>query len=269
MKNRHNKRKNTNFLYEVLLRELSKCLLKEDTKNKDIILSLLRKHFKKNTVLGRELELYRILSETKGMEEKLAMRLIDEVKKVYFNFGKEEIGIAQTSLMDDIKKTLHTDVMYNHVPNYRDLATIYQLFNRKLSPDKRVILENQICNSMISLREEKKEVEKVDKATIKVFMNKFNDTYSTSLLKEQQELLNRFIVSKPYEQTELKIFLNEELGRLKSMVNKTISETEERELKIKLHEVRTILEGFKEIPHIEDTMVEQLMRIQQLVKEIS
>ena len=67
-KTRHNKKRNTAFLYEALVRELTKCIVAKDNNRKGIIISLVREHFAKHTVLRKELELYKTLYETELLE---------------------------------------------------------------------------------------------------------------------------------------------------------------------------------------------------------
>ena len=50
------------------------------------------------------------------------------------------------------------------------------------------------------------------------FIKKYNDKYSESLLEEQKELINKYLTSYADNKLELKIYLNEEVGRIKSKI---------------------------------------------------
>ena len=59
MSKKHNKKRNTVFLYEILVRELTKSIIKKDEKRKVNVLAIHKEHFKKGTILQKELQLYK------------------------------------------------------------------------------------------------------------------------------------------------------------------------------------------------------------------
>ena len=63
----------------------------------------------------------------------------------------------------------------------------------------------------------------IDNIVYKTFVNKFNDKYSDSLISEQNELLNKYIVSFVDNGIDLKIFMNEENTRLKNELNNSFT----------------------------------------------
>ena len=58
-KNKHNKKRNTAFLYEVLVKELTKNVVEKNESKKQLIVSMLKEHFSKGTILHSELNLYK------------------------------------------------------------------------------------------------------------------------------------------------------------------------------------------------------------------
>ena len=68
MKMKHNKKRNTAFIFEVLIRELTKAIVDKNGKKKQIIITLIKENFKSNTALARDLELYKTLLDTKNIE---------------------------------------------------------------------------------------------------------------------------------------------------------------------------------------------------------
>jgi len=48
---KYNKKRNTAFLYEALVRELTKASVENDAERADIITAVIKEHFKKGTVL--------------------------------------------------------------------------------------------------------------------------------------------------------------------------------------------------------------------------
>ncbi len=67
-KTRHNKKRNTAFIYEALVRELTKCIVAKDESRKGIIVSLVKEHFAKGTILRKELDLYKTLYEAEDLD---------------------------------------------------------------------------------------------------------------------------------------------------------------------------------------------------------
>ena len=79
-KTKHNKKRNTAFLYEALIRDLTKSVLEHDKSKKKILVNILKEHFQKGSLLARELELYKTISEATSLPTKMAERLLHEVK---------------------------------------------------------------------------------------------------------------------------------------------------------------------------------------------
>ena len=71
MKLKHNKKRNTAFLYETLVKELTKAVVHNKIKQKNVLVSIIKESFAKNTLLRKELDLFKILSETKHVDEKV------------------------------------------------------------------------------------------------------------------------------------------------------------------------------------------------------
>lgn len=58
---KHNKKRNTAFIYETLTRELTRAIVDKDTERKTQILGIIKEHFASDSILDRELTLYRAL----------------------------------------------------------------------------------------------------------------------------------------------------------------------------------------------------------------
>ena len=59
MKLKHNKRRNTAFLFEALIREMTKSVIEKNLHKKQQIISIIKESFGRNTLLKKELETYR------------------------------------------------------------------------------------------------------------------------------------------------------------------------------------------------------------------
>ena len=179
MKLRHNKKRNTAFLYETLVKELTKSVVNNNVNKKEVVLSILKEHFKKGTILGNELTLYKDVVESRGLDYETASKILHEAKMVYWSgFKNKEVYDEQSKVINKVNKDLSKNTFSNFVPNYKDLATLSQIFNDDLTVKKRVMLEKQILKNMISEEEDLQEQMKpIDKLTFKTFIKKFNSTY--------------------------------------------------------------------------------------------
>jgi len=269
MKFRHNKKRNTFFLFEALIREMTKSAVKQDKKRKNKIFTVLQEYFKKGTILSRELDLYKALLESKNLNESTAMRLLYEVKKDYQKLDLKEIFNQQTKLINEINKTITKDVFVNFVPFYKDAATVYQFFHdSEVSAKSRLVLENQMAELLSeSKTEDEVKFPKIDNLAFKTFLQKYNSTYSKTLLSEQKELLSKYITSFSDNGLQFKIFLNEEVGRLRENITQKVQNDPESELSKKLDEVLNVIDDFKG-SRIDSNLVQKVLKIQNLMGEI-
>jgi len=271
MRLKHNKKRNTAFLYECLVQELAKCVVGKDYQRRDEIVSIVRKHFTRDSELKKELTLYTTLSETRSVTDRIATRLIEEVRSSHEKLNSEEVFRAQTSLVKDINSVLGTDVFSNFVQNYRNLASVQQIFNKGLSPKERVLLESKVISLMThkgNRESEPNRVESHDNIILRTFINKFNDKYS-ELHEEQKGLLTRYVLSFQNNGVELKTFLNEEISRLKAELKKTmkVKEVSEDPLMLeKTQKVSDVLDNLNS-KRVNQEVLKKVLQIQNLVRE--
>lgn len=269
MKIKHNKKRNTAFVYEALVREATVAAMREDIETRDTALKLIKKHFAKSTVLKKDLECYHSLAKNQKLTEKVSEKIVREAKIAQRLIDPHGLFAAQTALIDDINKELTPTVFNNFVPNYKTLASISQIFSDKLSPKKMIVLENQIIQGMCSSTPEKQNSD-IDAVVISEFTKKFNEKYSEDLLEEQKELLSHYIASFVDNSLELKMFLNEEISRLKNMIKEAMTQKEfleDQDMKSKALTIVEKLDSFSE-SGIEEEVLLTVMRTQSLVKEI-
>lgn len=268
---KHNKRKNTAFLYEALVLELTKAVVAKNVELKNFITSILKEHFQKGTILYEELRLYKDLYETVDVDPLTAEKILQETKKQYAKLSKQRLALAQSDLFFLIKKNLGEHVFSNFVPNYKNLASLSQIFNIDVSVKSRVILENEIIEKMSNTKKlvEEQKMVPIDNLVLKSFISKFNTQYKT-LHEEQRNLLSKYIISFSDNGLSMKTFLNEEIGRLKDEIKKSMELSEIKE-NVEMHkmtsDVSSLLEGFTK-QEIDNKMVEQIIKIQNLVREI-
>ena len=162
---------------------------------------------------------------------------------------------------------LSADVFSNFVPNYKNLATIAQIFNDDTPLQKRVLLEKTLIKKE---EEEKSEMAPISDLVLRTFTGKFNERYNDELLEEQKQLLNRYITSFSDNGVELKIYLNEEVGRLKKEINESLQMkelAEDEEMLESTKKVLELVESFKKTK-VDSKMLKKVLKIQTLVSEI-
>jgi hypothetical protein len=230
-----------------------------------------RENFKSNNLLSRELELYKAMLDTENADREMAEKIVFEARMERRAINNRELFREQTSVINEINKTLSPEVFCNFVPNYRDLATIFQIFNNRTRTKERVLLERHIVGKMMSLEEDpENSLKPIDNLTYKTFAKKFNEKYDAELLPEQKELLKRYITSFEDDGIELKIFLNEEIPRLKSVLEEAIKIKEiksDNEMINNTKKVYDILENSHK-RDIDKIFVQDILKIQNLAKEI-
>ncbi len=272
MKLKHNKKRNTAFLFEVLVRELTKSVIQKKSEYGVKISRIVKEHFGKGTLLKKELEIYKSLQEKSGLQPYVAEKLIFEAKSQYSKLDKERIFQEQSALINKINKELTPEVFSQFVPNYKSIATIHQIFNSSLSPKKKVLLETTILETLTATEQltESKE-KKVDNLVIKKFVERYNKQYETAdLHEEQKNLLQKYIMSFSDNGLDLNVYLNEEIGRLKDVLSESNSVkeiAEDKEMLEKSKAILTLLESFKE-QAVSGDMVKKVLRVQNLVREI-
>ncbi len=270
MKNKHNKKRNTAFIYEALIKEATVAMLRGESQRKRQIVKLMKKHFRPGTELYKELQCYRSLYENQNLERGLSEKIMNETKMAQHLIDPHCLFKQQTELIKYINTEDSSGVFNNYFPNYKTLASIAQLFSTKLSPKNSVILEGQIVDNMTNLVEAEVPVEDIDSLVVNKFVNKFNEKYGEELLHEQKELLSYYITSFADNALELKIFLNEEILRLKEKLveAKTTDEiSEDSTMTEKTTQIIEKLESFSSAP-IDESVLKTIMKTQKLVKEI-
>lgn len=269
---KHNKKRNTIFLYEALVRELTKATVEKDQDRRQTILDIVKEHFSNNTLMGREVRIYKNILETKDTKQNIAEKILSESKIEYSVINKKQLFVEQSQMISRINKELSKDVFTTFVPNYKNLATLQQVFNNvDLTAKERVLLEEEVLQLMTEATEqvEGKELRHIDNLVFKTFVERFNKEYS-GLLEEQKTLLSRFISSGIGGDLEFQMYLNDEIGRLKEEVStaKTAKEfTEDTDMLSKADQVLGILEGFSQKP-LEDGDLKKILKIQELAREI-
>jgi hypothetical protein len=263
----HNKKRNTGFVYEALVKELTKAIVVEKNVQKQKeIRSIMKRYFNPDKPLGRELQLFKALQES--IEKQYADKYVNVIKNERAAISESELEQEHSRLINEVNKRISPNVFNNFVSNYKNLATIAQIFSYKTPPKEKMLLEEKLKQDLT--KTDSVEENKMDDVTYRVFVDKFNKLYGDNLLREQKELLTRFISSVSDNGVELKLYLNEEIGNLKAKVSKLYEQEEFKnspQLVEGLNGVRDFLNNFNKKPFDDDSL-KKVLKVQELVKEI-
>jgi len=266
MKLSHNKKRNTGFIFEVLIRELSKATMHEDKLRKDSVLTILKSYFAKNKPLKKDLEIYNSFSDVKSLPKETIEKIVVEAKKQFTKLDREYIFKEQTKLINRINKTLGQKIWENFIPNYKNLASINQILQQKMNPQKQVIFEDKLVESLTATATEKTVFPKVNNLAMKSFIEKFNNQYSDTLNENQREFLNKYIVSHAGDSVEFKSYIYEEIDKLKSFLENNKDKYDKQTPK-KIDKVLERITSYKN-KRLDKTLIFEILRIQTLVSEL-
>tara|TARA_R100000808_G_scaffold10078_1_gene27131 strand:- start:420 stop:1229 length:810 start_codon:yes stop_codon:yes gene_type:complete len=265
---KHNKKRNTAFVYEILAREFTKAVIDCNVDRKNKLVAIIKEHFGCSSILAQELELYTALLETRNVDRAVAERLLQETKKAYERLDEKTIFGAQSKLISVLNKEVGQDVWKNFVPNFKSLASINAVFNTGTSVKKRVLFEQDIVDRMSSESSllGSAQMKPLDSLTYNSFIKKFNDKYD-GLLGEQKELLNHYIASFADGGFSMNVYLNSELGRLKTIMSETAQEEGESVVGGKARGVLGYLDELRTRVFTENDLT-KVLKTQELVKEL-
>ena len=218
--------------------------------------------------MRKELDLYKTLLDTKNLNERIAEKLVFEVVKQHKQLDPQKIFKEQSSAITTINKNISKAVFNNFVPNYKSLATIAQMFGQSIKPKTKVLLETKLIQTLCA-PSPKQEPTLASSLVVKTFIQRFNQTYG-DLLREQKDLLSKYVSSFQDNGTEFKFYLNEEITRLKRIIAHSYKLEEIKKdqiLKKKLDEISNLLENFNKKP-IDKEKILQILKMQNLAKEL-
>jgi len=278
-KTKHSKIRNTGILFELLTRQITVDVLNNDKKGSAA--NILKEFFNKKTQLGKEYELYRVLTVENYTSEIKANHLVDAVVKARQKLNGSQLKREKYNLIKEIKKTYDiNDFFMARIPNYKVNASIFKVFdsNTDGTPasevDSRFTIVEHVTRKQISnKKEEKKLVEGYKKQekdlrllAYGILVEKFNKKYS-SLSKSQKKLLKEYI-NNISNTNSLKEFVETETIKVKSKLQSFLPKVSDKVTKIKLQEAINQAETLMKGRIVEDKQVVTLMRYYQLVKEL-
>ncbi len=272
MKFKHNKKRNTAFLFEALIKEMAKSVVDGDQDRQVKIASIIKRHFQKRGVLYKDLQTYKTIINLKEAEETFAKRVLLEVRRDRDKLSNTKIFSEQSKLIKKINIELGQEIYSNFVPNYKSMATLAQLFSDNVSAEEKILLEDRVVQEMTraELKTEKEIMEHIDSIAYKTFTNKFNKTYAGKLHEEQQKVVSRYIFSVSDNGISLKSYLNEEIERLRDRVGSSLELQEVQSDEQMIEKTQKVLEFLDDLKNtkLDERVIKKIMQVQELVREV-
>lgn len=253
-KYKHNKLRNTGILFELLSTQITSDMINNKPSP---AIDILKKFFKKDTNLNRELSLYQTLMKEKFNNEDRANRLVDEILKLNTAINKTTLRREKYNLIKEIKESyILEDFFKNKINNYKIYASIYTLLENTdftFSPSEIVTSRFTLVEFITSkpsngktvrsqLVEDYSKYDKdVRKLAYKIMIDKFNEKYQDLGVREKNLL--REYINNIADSPRMKEFLNGELKKIKTSLSKKIGKITDSAVKIKMNEVFNIIES--------------------------
>lgn len=130
---RHNKKRNLGLAYEFLTREVSSALVAGDRGRAAQAMAVIDRHLAPGRELHEELSLHRKIMETRGVSERLAKRLVDELRAAGIRLSGRgnRRESAKSALIHEMNKTFGKDVFDRYrIADYTAHASINILMSR-------------------------------------------------------------------------------------------------------------------------------------------
>ena len=272
---RHSKLRNTGLLFEILSKTVMYEVLNEN--QKQVSLSIIKKHFNPNSEILKELLLYQSLGkETKNDSNELLSLTLESRKSI--NHAKLEN--EKYSLIKDIRRKYDLKTFFEtRTANYKLCASIFKLFehNSSMNPDeyltaKKLVLESLTGQKSDEVLEEQVEREwrEQDNDTrtlgFKIVVQKFNEKYRT-LSERQKTLLSRYI-NEDTSTPEFKNYIMKEVGHVSSKLQNIVESITDPITKIKLNETLTLTQNIISAKQIKDEHLSSLLKYFELIEEL-
>lgn len=271
---KNSKYRNTGFIFEVLIRNVtSETLNNQASKSLDII----KKFFRKDSELLKEYKLYQALSES-GKKENISDKLIDAVKEISKKIDTDKLKTEKYKLIGELNSKYNIKEFFStRVDKYPVYASIFKILSYNLNDNPEEYLDNHqkireyitskatipsasyedtLINENIKTKDE-------GKFLLKTILNKFNHKYSV-LLPEQKHILSKYINENTATESFLR-FIQLEANRLKSRLTHASKRVTDPVQKIKITELSKLLENVELAKRIKDDHVSALLKYCELI----
>jgi hypothetical protein len=280
---KHSKFKNTGFLFELLVRQITSEVM---SSSKSVAEKLLKEHFNSKQELSKELKLYQYLINEKYNSESKAEQFINTILEARKKIDEKKLTKEKYNLIKEIKETYNLDeFIKSPISNYKTLASIYKIFetvinNEEYDPtdivSSRFTIAENIINSSIQnkdvkikdavLEEYRKQDDDLRAVSYKLLVESFNNKYS-NLTNDQKGLLREYI-NNINNTGKLNEYVSNEITKLVEGLKEVGSKISDKVTKIKLAETITNIRKIKSVKKIKEQHLSAMMMTYELLKEL-
>ena len=276
---RHSKIKNPAIIFELLLRKLTSDTINGNDNSP--ALTVIREFFNKKTMMGKEYELYQILTKNRFSSETKANMLLEQVLNSRKTLNERQLKKEKYEIIKRLKEIYDIEDFFStKLDSYRVYASIYKLFESTSSDspelifkEKATILEH--CIQQTSSGEKKDNIleqfenenKDIRLLAYKYLVDNFNKKYSYQLDVNQKALLREYIynISNTNSLTE---YVKSIIPNIQKYLTESLSKIDDKVTKIKLHETISMLDKMKTVKIVKDENILSLLRYYELIKEI-
>ena len=276
---KHSKYRNTGVLFELLVRQTTSDLIKnQDSK----AVKILKKYFT-NTELGKEYTLYNTVNSSPKLSEAKAEVLINTVVEQYRKLDHSKIEKLKYNLIKEIKSNYDLEQFFKaKVENYKTYASVYTIFEshhsnnldtKQVVMNKINLLEHITAKSLDNSKAPKSLVQefmKEDKdirlLAYKILVEKFNNKYK-DFSDRQKGILKEYITNVS-DTKNLRDYLNSELKKIKTELTELKDKSKDQVTKIKLEEVLKFIKPLNESHTIKDETITGILQYCDLIDEL-
>jgi hypothetical protein len=280
---KHSKFKNTGFIFELLVRQITSEIMSADKSTAE---KILKEHFNSKKELSKELKLYQYLINEKYNSEAKAEKFIDTICEARKRLDEKKLTKEKYNLIKEIKDTYNLDeFIKSPISNYKTLASIYKIFevvtiDEQFEPtdivNSRFTIAENIINSSIQnkdsklkdavLEEYRKQDEDLRAVSYKLLIESFNTKYK-NLTTEQKSLLREYI-NNINNTGKLNDYVIAEVNTLIANLKEVGSQISDKVTKIKLAETIANVKKVKSVKKIKEQHLSALMMTYELLNEL-
>jgi hypothetical protein len=280
---KHSKFKNTGFLFELLVRQITAEVM---SSSKSVAEKLLKEHFNSKQELSKELKLYQYLINEKYNSESKAEQFINTILEARKKIDEKKLTKEKYNLIKEIKETYNLDeFIKSPISNYKTLASIYKIFetvinNEEYDPtdivSSRFTIAENIINSSIQnkeikikdavLEEYRKQDDDLRAVSYKLLVESFNNKYS-NLTNDQKGLLREYI-NNINNTGKLSEYVSTEITKLVEGLKEVGSKISDKVTKIKLAETIANIRKIKSVKKIKEQHLSAMMMTYELLNEL-
>ncbi len=278
---KHSKIKNTGILFELLSRQITVDVMNGNDKSKSV--EVLKKFFNEKTELGKENQLYQVLLKENYNSTRKAEKLVDAVIRAREKLQNKKLRSEKYNLIKEIKSNYVVEDFFRaRIPNYKVYASIYKTFLAETTPvfdpkeevDSNFSIIEHITRNKVKPRdtdsqvisEFKNEDKDLRLLSYQLMVDNFNGKYK-SLNSMQRNLLKEY-VNNISNTNSLREFINNEVVKIKQILNKILPRVTDDITKIKLTEAIKQVDTLSKGRIVKDKQVVSLMRYYELIKEL-